>query len=148
MPPDACVQSVSVTTFQWIANVGVVVLLVGRISDARHELEGGSEVACSYRPHQSTIGRLPGGQRGEATRDLSAGEQGSGGHGPILAGGVGAGQTVLPRHETDSAHAADHDPINRSVATARCVAWSSVKQRLHKTRSRTNSERRRLRTNL
>jgi hypothetical protein len=76
-------------------NVGVVVLLVGRISDARHELEGGSEVACSYRPHQSTIGQLPHGQRGKSARDLSAGEQGSVRHGPILAGGVETGQTVL-----------------------------------------------------
>lgn len=66
-------------------NVRVVVLLVGRVSDARNQFEGRSEVARCYGPRQSTIGELPGGQRGEPAGDLSVGEHRSGGHGPILA---------------------------------------------------------------
>jgi hypothetical protein len=55
----------------------MVVLLVGRVSDARNQLKGRSEVARFDRPHQSTIGEPPEGQRGEAAGDLSVGEQGS-----------------------------------------------------------------------
>jgi len=50
----------------------MVVLLVGRVSDARNELEGRTEVARSYRPRQSTIGEPPDGQRGKVAGDLSA----------------------------------------------------------------------------
>jgi hypothetical protein len=59
----------------------MVVLLVGRVSDARSQLEGRSEVARFARPHQSTIGEPPEGQRSEAVCDLIAGEEGAAGIG-------------------------------------------------------------------